>query len=571
MYWCFLKQYPHRLIVFSLSLLNHSYAVQDYSGQVDVAGAESVRPVVEAIKGEKANKLSAQLYVYVKEYQFYGNTVFSDDELAEITLPYCNREIYTEELIELKDKITSHYVNNGFINSGAILPDQDIKGEIIVFQIQEGFVEKTQLLKRDRFSPCYILNRIENGICPPLNIFELQKTLKILEQDPNIDSIQANLEPGTELGSGILSIEIQETEPWKYGFEINNHSPASVGLYRAELYAEASNLTGMGESLSANVGWRFGDDVDFRADESIFYSFYGSIPVTRWDTTLSAGFSKNASIIIDEAFRDLDIQNKTYNYSLEIRHPIFRTPNQEFGLATRLAHTETSTTLSNIELPSGSGQPTDRVTALSFVQDWVHRSQREVFALYSSINFGINLLDATMDEVGNNPDASFVTWLLQGQYLRQLETWDSQILLKGTLRLSDSAVLPVEKFTIGGVYSVRGYRENTLTRDYGALANIEYRIPVFELKIPHISKERGDGQLQLVAFYDYGWGEDIDDSDGFDSINYLHSVGTGFLWRINQSGFAELYWGHPLKPIDYDAKHDLQEAGIHFRINLGVF
>ena len=187
------------------------------------------------------------------------------------------------------------------------------------------------------------------------------------------------------------------------------------------------------------------------------------------------------------------------------------------------------------------------------------------------VNFGIDFLDATMDPINNRPDASFVTWLLQGQYLRRLQTWDGQILLKGTLRLSDSELLQTEKFTIGGFFSVRGYRENTFTRDYGALASIEYRIPVFELKLPRLSNERGDGQVLLTAFYDYGWAEDVNDVNDDDRINYIHSVGTGILWQINRNSFAELYWGYPLKEVDYDSEHDLQEAGIHFRINLGLF
>ena len=555
-------------------LLSHSHALQNPSKPTDEENVESVQALPQTKASKAVNRHSTQLSICVREFQFYGNTVFSDEELTKIAEPYINEEMNTEELIELKDKITSHYVENEekkFINSGALLPDQDVEDGIIVFLILEGSLEKIEILKIDRLSTHYVLSRIERRTSEPLNINELRENLKILEQDPNIQSIQASLEPGSKLGSAILSIDVQETDQWDGGFEINNHSTASIGLYAAELYANASNLTGMGDSLAASIGWRFGDDVNVRADENIFYSLYLSIPVTYQDTTLSAGFSKNDSIFIDENFIDFDIRNETHSYSLEIRHPIYRTSNQEFGLAAKLKHTDNSTTLLGTPTAFGSGQPKDRVTTLSFVQDWIHRSQQEVFVLYSSVNFGIDFLDATMDPINNRPDASFVTWLLQGQYLRRLQTWDGQILLKGTLRLSDSELLQTEKFTIGGFFSVRGYRENTFTRDYGALASIEYRIPVFELKLPRLSNERGDGQVLLTAFYDYGWAEDVNDVNDDDRINYIHSVGTGILWQINRNSFAELYWGHRLKPVDYNSKHDIQEAGIHFRINLELF
>ncbi len=551
--------------------LSNCHALQSHPNSTVESTNQPTSPAPDSLEGTDDNKLSTQLSVYVKKYQFQGNTVFSDEALNTIAAPYTGREVYAEELIELKDKITSHYVTNGFINSGALLPDQNIEGGIIVFQIREGTLEDIRILRKNRLSNHYIVKRIEKGIRPPLNVFKLQENLKILEQDATIKRIQAQLEPGSELGSGILSVEIEETERWSGGFATDNHNAANVGLYSTELYARGSNLTGMGDTVDTRIGWRFGDDARLRTDENIFYSLYGTVPITRWDTTLTTGFSKNTSNIINDNFRALDISNESYQYSLEVRHPVYRKPDHELGLTVRLAHRDTSTSLSGISFPSGSGRSADRVTTLSLVSDWFFRSRTAVLALYSSVDFGVDLLDATMDATENNPDASFVTWLLQGQYLQRLQPWDSQILLKGTLRMSDSALLPTEKFTLGGATTVRGYRENTLARDYGALVNIEYRIPVFELKLPGISTQRGDGQVKLATFYDFGWAENKDGANETGSVDLLHSLGLGLLWQINRSSSAELYWGLPLKSVDYDLEHDIQEAGIHFRMNVGLF
>ena len=562
---------PFLAVSYFLLPLSNSYALQSQPDSTVERANEPTPPTPYSLEPEDESKLSTQVSVYIKGYQFYGNTAFSDEVLAEIALPYIEREVYAEELIELKDKITSHYVTNGFINSGALLPDQDIEDGIIVFQILEGTLENVQIVKKDRLSNRYIAKRIEKGIRPPLNIVKLQKNLKLLEQDATIESIQATLEPSSQLGAGILSIEVREKDQWSGGFATSNHNAANVGQYSAELYAQASNLTGMGDTLDASVGWRFGDDARIRVNENIFYSLYGTIPVTRWDTTLTCGFSKNAANIINENFRTLDIENESYKYSLELRHPIYRQPNHEFGMAIRLVHRSTSASISGIALPLGSGRTSDRVTALSLVNDWVLRSQTSAMALYSSVDFGVDLFNATMDPTENNPDARFVTWIFQGQYLQRLQTWDSQILLKGTLRLSDTVLLPSEKFTLGGATTVRGYRENTLARDYGALATVEYRIPVFELKLPGISKQRSDGQVKLATFYDFGWAENKNGTREIRSINILHSLGLGLLWQMNRISSAELYWGYPLKSIDYNLEYDLQEAGIHFRMNIGMF
>ena len=63
-----------------------------------------------------------------------GSTVFSDAELAEVTAPYRNRELTTEDLERVRLELTMLYVNKGYITSGAVIPDQDVTGNLIPFR-----------------------------------------------------------------------------------------------------------------------------------------------------------------------------------------------------------------------------------------------------------------------------------------------------------------------------------------------------------------------------------------------------------------------------------------------------
>ena len=64
------------------------------------------------------DRLSAMPGVYVQQFKLEGNTVFSDQELSEIIAPYENREITSEELQNLRRKLTQFYVDKGYVNSG---------------------------------------------------------------------------------------------------------------------------------------------------------------------------------------------------------------------------------------------------------------------------------------------------------------------------------------------------------------------------------------------------------------------------------------------------------------------
>ena len=76
--------------------------------------------------------------VYVREIKITGNTVFSDDTLKEVIAPFLNRELTDTDLESLRLALTFFYINKGYINSGAIIPDQTMMDGVITIHIIEG-------------------------------------------------------------------------------------------------------------------------------------------------------------------------------------------------------------------------------------------------------------------------------------------------------------------------------------------------------------------------------------------------------------------------------------------------
>jgi len=67
-----------------------------------------------------------------------GNTAFRTRKIAEVTTPFKNRILITEDLERLRLALTLLYVNKGYLTSGAIIPDQDVASGVITVQIIEG-------------------------------------------------------------------------------------------------------------------------------------------------------------------------------------------------------------------------------------------------------------------------------------------------------------------------------------------------------------------------------------------------------------------------------------------------
>jgi hemolysin activation/secretion protein len=129
--------------------------------------------------------------------------------------------------------------------------------------------------------------------------------------------------------------------------------------------------------------------------------------------------------------------------------------------------------------------------------------------------------------------------------------------------LTNDALLPLEKFVVGGHDTVRGYRENQLVRDNGFTASAELRIPFYQ-------RDGAEAQWQIAPFVDYGnaWEEEADTPDPRD----ITSVGVELRWQPTRRLHASVSAAHAFENIDRaDRDRDLQDRGIQFLLSYQLF
>lgn len=507
-------------------------------------------------------KLSGVSKVFVRQLMVDGNTVYSDQELFPLLFPYQNREITAEELQEAKNQVTRHYISNGYINSGALIPDQEVKNGIIRMRVIEGRLTDTSITGNSWLRTSYISDRLalvsesENGV---LNINRMQEGLKLLKQNPLIENVNAELRPGLQRGEASLNVDITESRPYYLSLRFNNYNSPGIGAYRGEIEGGLLNLTGWGDSLRGQYALTEGLDE---------YWISYTVPLNRWDTTLSLEMERSETEVVAAPFEELRIESETTTYTGFLRHPFYKSLSSEFALGLKLEKSTSDTYLLGERFAfTGDPSGTNKQTAIRFTQEWVSRSLKQVMAAYSSINFGVDLFDATVLET--DPDGKFLSWLGQFQWIRRLDWLESQVFYRLYVQVANNPLLPVEKFAIGGSSTVRGYRENQMTTDSGMVTSLEWRIPVVHLPVPGISKGSGDGILELAPFFDLGHGWNDRGTDP--SPDTIYSLGLGARWLVSPLLRAEIYWGHALESVPDVEEYDLQDDGIHFEIVANIF
>ena len=525
--------------------------------------------IINSITAE--NQLSEQATLKVSRINLQGNISFSTKELSALTAPCENREITIPELEELRKKITHYYTDRGYINSGVIIHDQDVTDGAITLTIIEGEITNTEVTGNDWLHTKYIFSRLESVIKQQrkaFNINLLEKRLKLLKQDKLIENINAVISPGLKFGEANLNLEIDEARPYQISLKYNNHGSPGIGSYRGEIALAHYNLTGcLGDSLELNYKETEGFD-----DYSVNYT----IPLTRFDTTLGFNYSKSASTVVSYPFNMLNIKSETETFGASLRHPFYKTLSREFaaGLSLEKHHNKTFLLGLPYSFTTHQDDYETNVTELSFFQEWVSRSMTQVLALRSDFKFGLDWFNATMHSGQDNSgkeyaDSGYITWLGQLQWFKRLEFLNSAFLFKTDLQLTNEPQLSSGKFSIGGNSTVRGYRENQMTTDNGVVSSLEWSIPVFQLKLPMLSRSENDGQVWFCPFFDYGRGWNV--SGDAPVPKELYSLGAGLRWSISKNINTKIYYGHSLIKIKASNEYDLQDDGIHFGITVNLF
>ena len=122
--------------------------------------------------------------VYVREILVLGSTVFTPQELAQVTDPYRNREITSEDIESLRLAMTLLYVKHGYSTSGAVVPDQAIVDGLLTLQVIEGTLSRINVEGNYWFRSSYFTSRLQRDAGPPVNVNALQEAIAAISNRP---------------------------------------------------------------------------------------------------------------------------------------------------------------------------------------------------------------------------------------------------------------------------------------------------------------------------------------------------------------------------------------------------
>ena len=498
--------------------------------------------------------------VVVREFEFSGNTVIATPQLLAIAAPFAGHTLADADLQGLLQRLTDVYLQAGFSTSLATLPEQGAQDGVLRIVIVEGFLEQIVVTGTAGIDPAYIAARLQTGLTAPLNLAVLNANLQLLKQERGIATLSAELVPGHKRGGAVLNVVVEEAARYSAGLRVANDRAPAVGGTRGMLEASVHNLLGRADELNVAAGLASGlHDLDVRA----------AVPWSAAGPEFSLRYFRAASELVEEQFQVLGAKTRSSALDIGVSQVLWHDLHGRLKMSVNLLGKQSTSTLLGQPYSFSPGVENGRakVRVVRLALQWQQQFARDSVSARVAWSAGLGVLGATEHNDGL-PDSRFHSAYLQLQWLHILGPRAGALYLRGEAQLSTDGLLPLEKFSLGGSNSVRGYRRSRFVRDEGWSASFEYRLPLLRVALPGVSRRAGDGQLSAVLFVDGGraWNHAHDSFHQFEASTTLLAAGPGLRWEIGPDINAEIMWGGIRRHLA-DTGRDLQDLGVHFALN----
>src|SRR5450830_549080 len=495
----------------------------------------------------------------IHQIDILGNTVLSAEEVNEITQAFINKSLGGTRINLLLRRFTAAFVKHGLITTRGYLGEQNLKSGVLVITFVPGKVEAIQL-NGQALSPSQsgatpdsggLLTDLGVKLAMPtapgelLNLTDLEQGV---EQINRMRRNKAELQilPGTTPGGSIIDLNNKAGDRLWLTAGVDNYGSQQTGLNRSRFGIEADNALGFQEVLSLNYSGS-------RETNALVAS--ASVPYGYNTFSYTTSMSEYQSLISDTAL----LYGNTTGSSWAWNRVLSRSQSAKTAIDTSLSLRRADRDINDLTL-TPQKLSVLRV-GINTLQRFLVRQQPATLTLEAGVSRGLSAFGADQDSAGIQSDeahSQFTKLDFNGTLSTALPTVASASLtFKSQIngQWSNQALFGSEQIFVGGMSSVRGFRESDISGDRGIYARNE----VIWANAPHL----GDVQLEPYAFFDIGMTELISEQH----TRKISGLGVGVRLQLQQGKHgwsSELTLGRPVQqPDDVEQKGTLLLATLN--------
>jgi hemolysin activation/secretion protein len=499
---------------------------------------------------------------------FVQNKLLTSAEEKSLSEQYLNKCLTLDWLTKFDEEVAKILADKGYVTSRSTSSQQSLIDGNMKVQIIEGHIEKIIINDDGFFDKMQIKTAFGFDDLPRggkvLNIHDLEPALERINR---LSSNKAKVKviQGSSPNKSIIIIENHPKNTARVNLSYDNIGSKNTGVRRDTIAFAQDNLLKMNDIFNLS---RTSNDLDLENDRRYNNATNGSwsVPFGQHNLTMSGGRNsyffltgssgttraKGFSVTKSAALESLLFRNKKYKISSNI---LFT--NRENQIFTDEVRNETQSRKSSIATASISN---------TFFLD------SATLFLKPSFSKSLNVLNAKTDGANVSkftPHAEVEIFKFYANYAKKfvipnLEipasynfTFDSQ--------LAKDHLYSIDQFSSGGFYSVRGFRQGSISGDSGFNIRNEVTLNLGQLILPHINAEKKSPNLSqlnnfsLTPFYDYGHVQ----NRGFSNGGRLSSSGFKIAFSKNDIN-ASMTFAHVISRSRMLTQNHREENTIYF-------
>ena len=448
----------------------------------------------------------------------------SKRQQKKLVKPFIGKCVEAKTLTEIITAIQTFYNDEGYVTARVVVPKQNIQSGNLELKILEGKIDEVIVGDNhftDKMQEFTAFGLMEGDT---LNLQDINQGIYQMNRLPS-NNATMKIEPAINEGEAKVYIANQKKFPARATVGYDNLGNEFTGVRRTNFSGGIDNLLSLNDAINLSYTTNLNDDSQTKDIKSFTsgisipfgyntfsydYSrseFRGTNPGTNGPIRLT-GFSKRNNATIDRV-----LLNKG-NFRLSTNASLTTKSSASYLNGEKIETSERKLTIGNIGF-----------TISNYFKNGVN------FYLKPSYSKGLKLLNAKQDGsnlTSDTPKAQFDYFKLYASVSKRLTIPKTEIPFTLSTEMdsqySKQTLFGTEQFSVGGYYSVRGFRENYINGDSGYYFHNKANFNIGSLFAPFAKNSEGIIGKNLVhlnkfsvePFYDYGYVKNKYVSNGAD-------------------------------------------------------
>lgn len=422
------------------------------------------------------------------EYLVRGNTVLPASEIQRLLDPYLGPSRTVSDVEAAQQALEGRYRELGYVSVTVDVPPQDARDAVIELVVSEGRIGRVRVEGADYVLPSRIrsaLPDLQEGAVP--HVPTLQAQLREANSRPG-RTIEPRFRAGAAPGTVDIDLLVEDERPWRASAEVNDQFNRATQRLRLNLSASYDNLWQRGHS--ANVFYQTApEDVDQIQVWSA--SYFAPLGYSR--TSLLGYFVDSNTDVA--TVNGLAVIGEGLNIGARVIHTL--QSDRPGVVHSLLAGVDYKDFTDEIGLTTPEGEALTFETPIdylpfTFQYRFLMGRPNATHSFELGSTFGFDGVVGEQLEFGGRPDdpltvrdenalepgkragseASFIYFYGAYRQERRLP-WELTLTGEANFQYAAEPLISNEQFALGGLSSVRGYREAEALADSGVRLSVQ--------------------------------------------------------------------------------------------------